>query len=574
MSRIAPSLSIAIVGSGGSGVMTAGSLLLEAAGRAGWYGTMTRSSGPQIRGGEAAAMLRLSPVPVSSSSNRFDILLGIDWLNADRFAAEIPLDADSLVIGDTGAETPDVFVESGARTVTLPVNDLARGIEGGRPNMVALGVIGALIGMPMDSLRSVLERHLKSKGADAIAASLAGVDAGAANAGSDVGTFSLGSPAGSGCELWNISGNEAAGLGAVRGGIRFVAAYPITPATEVLEWLAPSLEKIGGVLVQAEDELASVNQLIGASFGGTPSLTATSGPGLALMTESIGLAVASETPIVVIDVMRGGPSTGIPTKSEQSDLNIALYGLHGDAPHLVLAPVSVADCLFTTQWSVHLAETLQTAAIVLTDQSLGQTRAVIERPADVAFVSGRSIQATPMEGYQRYAVGGNGVSPMALPGMPGCQHTADGLEHSPYGTPSSRAEDHLQQLDKRRDKLADHDYGDHWAVTEGDGEMAIITWGSSLAPVREALAELELEGIKARVVAPRLLMPVQPERMRRALDGVTHALVVEQTHSAQFFHYLQAFYPQSFELQSMAQPGPLPIRSADVVRRIKSMRKR
>lgn len=177
-----------------------------------------------------------------------------------------------------------------------------------------------------------------------------------------------------------------------------------------------------------------------------------------------------------------------------------------------------------------------------------------------------------MAGYQRYAVGGNGVSPMALPGTPGCQHTADGLEHSPYGTPSSRAEDHLQQLDKRRDKLADHDYGDHWAITEGEGELAVITWGSSLAPVREALAVLELEGIKARVVAPRLLMPVQPERMRQALDGVTHALVVEQSHSAQFFHYLQAFYPQPFELQPMAQPGPLPIRSDDVVQCIKSMR--
>ena len=167
---------------------------------------------------------------------------------------------------------------------------------------------------------------------------------------------------------WNISGNEAAGLGAVRGGIRFVAAYPITPATEILEWLAPNLEKVGGVLVQAEDELASINMIIGGSFGGMPSMTATSGPGLALMMEAIGLAVASETPIVVINVMRGGPSTGIPTKSEQSDLNIALYGLHGDAPHIVTAAHCIADCQFTTQWSVHLAEQLQVPVIVLTDQ--------------------------------------------------------------------------------------------------------------------------------------------------------------------------------------------------------------
>ncbi len=161
----------------------------------------------------------------------------------------------------------------------------------------------------------------------------------------------------------------------MRGGVRFAAAYPITPATEILEWLAPNLPQVGGVLLQAEDELASINMIIGASFGGTPALTATSGPGLSLMIEALGLATAAEMPIVVVDVMRGGPSTGIPTKSEQADLNIAVYGLHGDAPHLVLAPQSVADCLFTTQWAVHLAEALQTPAIVLSDQFVGQAQA-------------------------------------------------------------------------------------------------------------------------------------------------------------------------------------------------------
>ena len=155
---------------------------------------------------------------------------------------------------------------------------------------------------------------------------------------------------------WNISGNEAAGLGALRGGLRFVAAYPITPATEMLEWLAPRLERLGGALLQAEDELASVNMIIGSSFGGAPSLTATSGPGLSLMMEGLGLAIASETPVVVVNVQRGGPSTGIPTKSEQSDLNLAVYGFHGDAPHLVLAALDIRDCVFTLHWAMRLAE--------------------------------------------------------------------------------------------------------------------------------------------------------------------------------------------------------------------------
>ncbi len=571
MSKTTPSISIALAGSGGSGVMTAGNLLLEAAGKAGWHGLMTRSSGPQIRGGEAAALIRLSRAPVECHANRFDILLGIDWLNADRFAAEIQLDSNSLLIGDEAAQPPEVFSNSGARLLQLPFKQLAGEIRGGRPNMIALGLLGSLIGVPADSLASVVEELLQRKGQDAIDSSLGGIELGASRAQPESYDLKLEAPSEKPRELWNISGNEAAGLGAIRGGIRFVAAYPITPATEVLEWLAPSLEKVGGVLVQAEDELASVNQLIGASFGGTPSLTATSGPGFALMTESIGLAVASETPIVVIDVMRGGPSTGIPTKSEQSDLNIALYGLHGDAPHIVVAPISIGDCIFTTQWAVHLAEKLQTAAIVLSDQALGQTRNIIERPADVAFVSGRSVQTTPMTGYQRYALTDNGVSPMALPGTPSCQYTADGLEHSPTGTPSSRAEDHLQQLDKRRDKLESNDYGDHWAVLEGEGDVAIITWGSSVGPVREAISMLSDNGIGVRLIAPRLLLPVQPKHMSQALAGVSRALVVEQTHGAQFFHYLQAFYPQKFELQSMAQPGPLSIRPDDVVQQIRQM---
>src|SRR5690606_35411547 len=176
--------------------------------------------------------------------------------------------------------------------------------------------------------------------------------------------------------------NDGAGLGALRGGIRFVAAYPITPATEMLEWMAPALTRIGGTLLQAEDELASINMAIGASFGGVPSLTATAGPGLSLMAEGIGLAVSAEVPVVIVDVMRGGPSTGIPAKSEQSDLSFAVDGLHGDAPRLVLAPTSITDCVATTQWAVTLAEATQAPAIVLSDQFMGQSRAIVDRPAD------------------------------------------------------------------------------------------------------------------------------------------------------------------------------------------------
>jgi 2-oxoglutarate/2-oxoacid ferredoxin oxidoreductase subunit alpha len=562
------SVSIALTGAGGAGVITAGNMLLEAAAKSGLYGMFMRSSGPQIRGGEAAAMIRLSPQPVGGPGESFDIMIALDWHNIDRFAIELPLTPNSLVLADPAhGEVPEVITASGAQIIEFPMKDMAKKIKKGRPNMLALGVVATLIGLPEEIVDAVLDRVLAKRGGDALEASRAAVAAGAEIAATYDFERKLTGDADAG-DRWMISGNEAAGLGAIRGGVRFVAAYPITPATEILEWIAPNLDKIGGALVQAEDELASISMIIGGSYGGTPSLTATSGPGLALMAESLGLAVASEVPVVVVDVMRGGPSTGIPTKSEQSDLNIALFGLHGDAPHLVVAPTSVSDCLFATQWSVHLAEAMQSPAIVLSDQLLGQSKAIIDKPADLAFVSQRSVAEAGVEDYHRYALTPNGVSPMAIPGTPGGQYTADGLEHNPRGNPSSQVEDHVSQLDKRAGKINDYDYGDHWADIEGDGELAVITWGSTAAVVSEALQDLRDKGLNVRMIAPRLLAPALPGKMSQALDGVKRALVIELSHSEQFYRYLKGYFELPCPVQSYHRPGPLPFRAEELMNEI------
>jgi 2-oxoglutarate ferredoxin oxidoreductase subunit alpha len=320
-------------------------------------------------------------------------------------------------------------------------------------------------------------------------------------------------------------------------------------------------------LVQAEDELASINMIIGASFGGVPSVTATSGPGLSLMTESIGLAVCSETPIVVIDVMRGGPSTGIPTKSEQSDLNIACYGLHGDAPHVVTAANGIGDCIVTGQWSMHLAESLQTAVIMLSDQALGQSRAVVDVPTLPDFKTKRltpSADDLAKGGYKRYADTPSGISPMSFPGQAGGEYTADGLEHAESGTPSSSDADHSKQLNKRQRKLTQFDFGKLWADVEGEGEIAVVTWGSATGPAREAVARLNAKGKKARLVSLRLLLPAQPEKLAEALKGVSKVLVVEQTHDAQFHKFLRAHYDLPGKVKAFHRPGPLPVRPKEI----------
>lgn len=567
----APTLSIAIAGSGGAGALTTGNLLLDAATKQGCYGILTRTVGPQIRGGEAVAMVRLGPEPIDCVSDRFDIFLAMDWNNVDRYAAEIPLDRHSLILSDASKEgIPEVILQSGARVIDLPLEETAKKLKKGRSNMVALGVLAEIINLPREHIQAILQKQFSKRGEQILQASIDSVERGR-EAAHDIDKQPLLHNKGNGHDHWIITGNQAAGLGALWGGIRFVAAYPITPATEILEWLSPALSKVGGTLVQAEDELASASMIIGASYGGVPSLTATSGPGLALMVESLGLAVSSEVPIVVIDVMRGGPSTGIPTKSEQGDLNIAVYGFHGDAPHLVLAPTSVSDCLFTSQWSVHLAEAMQVPAIVLSDQYLGQARAVIDAPEDKHNLRAlRLTEEQPAQDYQRYAVTESGVSPMAIPGTPGGQYTADGLEHTPSGLPSSSADDHRNQLDKRLRKLANYDYGDDWADIEGEGSCAVITWGSTTGTVREALKRLSKDGITGiRLIAPRLLLPIQPEKFSAALSGVEKILIIEQSHSAQFYRYLRAHYDLPEDVQLFHRVGPILIRPGEIYEKIK-----
>ena len=569
-----PSISIAVVGSGGAGALTTVDSLLETASAAGWHGLFTRTLGPQIRGGEAAGLLRLADHPVDCLPDEFDLLIGIDWLNAHRFGAEIKAGPETLVISDPrGGDLPPMVVQSGARVVQIQMKEMAKSIRDGRPNMIALGVTSRLLGFTVEQAFAPIERRLADKGSAAIEASLAGIKAGFSAAANIEFNKQLAKPTPSAARRWLLSGNEATALGAIRGGVRFAAAYPITPATEILEWLAPNLTKVGGVLLQAEDELAAINMIIGSSFGGAPALTATSGPGLSLMIEALGLATSAEIPVVVVDVMRGGPSTGIPTKSEQADLNIAIYGLHGDAPHLVLAPQSVGDCMFTAQWATYLAEALQTPAIVLSDQFIGQSRAAIERPADVTFIGTRSIVTDISATYKRYAMAANGVSPMAIPGTRGGQYTADGLTHSERGTPTSGAGDHLAQLDKRRDKLANFNFGDHWASVEGTGDLAIITWGSLTGAAREAARRAASDGFEVRVIAPRLLTPVQPERLSAALEGVKRILVIEQTHSAQFHKYLRAHYDLPAPVRVFHRPGPLPITAGEIHKAIADWRR-
>jgi 2-oxoglutarate ferredoxin oxidoreductase subunit alpha len=260
----------------------------------------------------------------------------------------------------------------------------------------------------------------------------------------------------------------------------------------------------------------------------------------------------------------------MPTKTEQSDLNHALYAGHGEAPRVVMAPTSVDDCFHIMVDAFNAAEKYQVPVIVLSDQSLGQARVLMKRPANLAFFASRkTYERKREEAYYRYAITADGVSPMAIPGTAGGQYTAEGLTHSERGTPSTRRSDQQDQMDKRRDKIESHDYGVHWGEITGQGETVILTWGSITGPAREAVRALNPEGIEVKIVAMRLISPFPKAGLLAALDGARRILVVEQSHSAQFFRYLRANCDLPGEVRQFHRPGPHQIGTSEIASEIR-----
>jgi len=560
-------VSISISGLGGSGVVTAGYVLLKSIGNNGFYAYLTRFSGPQIRGGESAITLNISDKPIESFADYSDFHFALDWRGFENFSDEVPLTDKSCIIFDKSKDAlPEILQHIGAEIIEVDLKEQIGQIKESRANAFAIGILAGQIGLSLESILKSVQELWAKKGEAFINTNFQAIKVG----------YTLLDKRSSFLEKWtpnfeprwNISGNEACGLGALRGGIKFVAAYPITPATDIVEYLSPRLEKVGGAVMIAEDELAAINMVIGASFGGKPSMTATSGPGLSLMSEALGLAVASETPALVVDVMRGGPSTGIPTKSEQTDLNQALFGMHGEAPHIVLAPLHIADNVGITQWGVGLAEALQTLVIVLSDQRLGQSRAIIDAvPAKEYGLKRKVVEDEERyQFYERYALTEEHVSPMAIPGNKDGFFVADGLEHTPAGTPSSSAFDHQQQLKKREEKLTAFDYGDEWAEiikSKVTSTAIVLTWGSVYTNVKEAVSDLNSKGYAIDVIAVRLLMPLQSKAIE-ALCQHKNVLVVEQSYSGQFYHYCLGRGAIETRALSLAKPGPLVLKTDEI----------
>ncbi len=546
------SITIGVVGSGGDGVVTLGDLIAQVAANEGLHVLKTEAYGPQIRGGESSCTVRVAADEIFAQGASADVLVVFGWADFARFRGEVSVAPDALVLYEATEDRPsgeDLGLVGGEELVWVPVPFVgaSRASSGtpGSKNVVALGILGELLGLPAESLKRALARRFGRKKASVREASMRAFEAGREFAASQSPVLARKrlDYAPSAPRLL-MSGNEAAAIGALHAGCRFFAGYPITPSSEILHFLAEWMPRAGGAFLQTEDELAAIGAVIGASFAGVKAMTATSGPGLSLMTEMLGLAAMAEVPVVIIDVQRGGPSTGNPTKSEQSDLLQCLFGTHGDAPRVVLACSDVEDCFHATVEAFNISEEFQIPVLVLSDQAVGQRKETIRAEALRHVVHDRlKPTAQELESYERYRETPTGVSPMSVPGMKKGMYQTNGLEHDAEGRPSSLYLTHETMNAKRYRKM--------WPIREryhsfrrfgpARANIGVLCWGSSKGPVQEAVAAANARGEAVSAFVPQTLYPFPKRDFQEFLASVGELLIVELSYTAQFYKYLRTF---------------------------------
>ena len=544
-------LTFAIVGSGGDGVITVGDMIAQAGASEGLHVMKVEAYGPQIRGGESSCTVRLSADPIFAQGDLVQVLVVFNWADFARFRGEIICGENAVILYEETDETPRDQIDLGpieeVKWVPVPFIKLAKEAAGTTlaKNIVTLGLLGELFSLPMGALERAIKGKFSKKKEAVLEANIKGFNAGIEHASmiEDAATgmrlqYTPGEP------MLLMSGNELCAVAALHAGCRFFAGYPITPSSEVLHLLSEWMPKVGGYLVQTEDELSAIGAVIGGSFSGVKSMTATSGPGLALMTEMLGLASMAEIPAVIIDVQRGGPSTGLPTKSEQSDLWQALWGSHGDAPRVVLAPADVEDCFHATVAAFNIAEEAQMPVIVLSDQFIAQRSETLSMLTLDHEVIGRQVpSAGDLREYKRYKDTKSGISPMSWPGMKGGEYQTNGLEHEEDGSPSSMYLVHEKMNAKRYRKLravrAKYSFFRRYGAEKAD--VGIICWGSSKGPVKEAVQNATARGERVSAFVPQLLYPFPYHEFNEYLKTVDNVVVIELSYSAQFYKYLQTF---------------------------------
>ncbi|MBF0271543.1 MAG: 2-oxoacid:acceptor oxidoreductase subunit alpha [Magnetococcales bacterium] len=565
-------LIIRVAGEGGEGIISTGDFVAAACARAGLEVYTFKTFPAEIKGGYAMYQVRVSSERVYNQGDTFDVFCAFNG-EAYELNKHLLTPGTAFVYDYPGGDFQPDAIPEGVIAYPIPMSQASKELGSYRSkNMVAMGALSVLFNISEETLKQVLTNKFKKKGDEILGFNLKafekGKELGAALQKQD--EWRVADPV-EPKDVIIISGNDAVGMGALLGGLEFFAAYPITPATEIAKFVAIHIPKLTGTLVQAEDEIASIAQVLGASYAGRKAMTSTSGPGLSLMSELLGMASMGEIPALVVDVQRGGPSTGLPTKHEQSDLFLAIHGTHGDAPRVVLSVEDVKDCVDMTVDALNLAEQYQCPVILLSDGSLAFSTQTIPAPKPENYTLVNRKRWDGEGKYFRYAMTEDLISPMSDPGTPGGEHIATGLEHGASGAPSWSSENHEAMHRKRFGKISGlvNTYKPVEVDGEGEADVGIIAWGSTIGVVRESIMRLRAEGIKVKGFYPKLMWPMPVAQYEAFAATCKKILVPEVNFQGQLSHFIRA--------ETTIRPipyticGGLPFNPAMIVNKVKEV---
>jgi 2-oxoglutarate/2-oxoacid ferredoxin oxidoreductase subunit alpha len=539
---------VGIGGAAGQGVATPGNILAKLFARRGLHINAYNAYQSIIRGGHTFLTIRTSEEPVRCMGDELAMLIPLNQDTMDRHLGRMR--AGASVLYDRDRVKPGAAAE-GVQLCPLPLSELAKNIL--YYNTAAVAAVLRLVSVELKPFEEMLAQQFKRKGEAVVAENVTAARAGYEYAGAHFKPYAFSLPD-MGKRLAVATGNESLAMGGVAAGVKFYCAYPMSPSTGVLMWMARHARQLGIMVRQVEDELGVINMAIGAAHTGCRAMCATSGGGFALMTEALGAAAMMEIPVVCINVQRAGPATGVPTKTEQGDLWQVLGAGQGDYPRIIAAPTSIRDCFHLIPEIFNLADKFQCPGIVLADLLESEGFSTFE-PAELDFnpprdrgeVIGLGGEVPEVNGgYKRYRMTESGISPRAVPGTPNHAHVVATDEHDEDGVlisdeftdPQKR-----QAIMERRGRKMDGVLPllDPPRFTgPADAEVTLLGWGSTEGVIDEAVEQLAERGIVANHLQIRWLVPLQSEAIARALSGARNLVVVENNYSGQFARYLRS----------------------------------
>ena len=558
---------VRFAGEGGQGVVTSAEGIAQASTQVGYHALTYATFPSQILGGPTWTQARISDSPLQSPGDEVDVLVAFNREAYETHAEDVR--EGGVILYNSNDTEFDNFKPAGnTRIFGLPIDELAKSTGNTRAaNMVVMGALAHLVNMPQKYLDEFVEsrfRRGRSNDDEIIDSNIKALSLGreeTAQSGFTLGE--LAPPIMPKYQQLMLKGNEALCLGAMAAGIDFYVGYPISPATTILLWMERNLVGPGKFAYQVSSEIESITGILGGGFVGKKAMTATAGPGFSLMSEGLGLAWMAEIPLVVVDVQRGGPATGLPTKTEQSDLMACMYPAHGDVRLPIIAVGTVEEAFFGTIWAFNWAERYQGPVILMTEMSLAERVQNIPKP-DLSAVTIESRQVYEgTNGYQRYQ--GFELSPMPLPGDPGA-YVANGSEHDEMGDTTHLPSRHVQMTERRFSKLKLLEDG-HYESENPNAQIAVMSWGGSKGSAREAYDQLRERGDSLSWYYTMFLHPL-PSQLLAELQQKDLVIVPELNFQGQFSSILRS---QGVNAQSITQYTGLPFKVRDLVKRITEM---